>query len=70
MIRKRVISFKQLPTHLPTQPTCVGYLMMEHFHVGQLGWGIFISLFSVYWIICIISMCTEDKIELNIGIPK
>jgi hypothetical protein len=38
---------------------------MYHFQVSGIWWGIFITLYSIYWIIAIVAKWNEESIDLN-----
>jgi len=63
MKKKTVIS--NLPARLPIQSTILYSFLLYYFKVDSLYWGIFITLYSLLWIVVIIAKCYEERIDLD-----
>lgn len=53
------------PVKLPFQSTILYTFLLYHFQVSGIWWGIFITLYSIYWIIVIVVKWNEESIDLN-----
>jgi hypothetical protein len=56
---------KNLPIRLPFQSTILYSFLLYHFHANGLIWGIFITLFVIYWILAIIVKLSEDGVVFD-----
>lgn len=56
---------KNLPIRLPFQSTILYSFLLYHFHVNGLIWGIFISLYVIYWVLAIAVKLTENGVEFD-----
>jgi hypothetical protein len=61
----KVISHKNLPTRLPIWTTVTAGLLLDRFSSPDWVWGIVGTLFVIVWIVCIISIRTQDHVELK-----
>jgi len=53
------------PVKFPIQSTILYTFLLYHFQVSGIWWGIFIALYSIYWIIVIVAKWNEVSIDLN-----
>lgn len=63
-MKKRTV-LANFPIRLPFQSTVLYTFLLYYFNVGSLYWGIFITLFSLYWILVIAVKWNEVKIDLD-----
>ena len=63
MKKRTVIS--NLPIKLPIQSTILYSFLLYYFKVDSLYCGIFITLYSILWIVAIIVKWNEEKIDLD-----
>lgn len=63
MKKKFVIT--NVPTRYPINSTILYSFLLYYFNVDSLYWGIFITLFSLYWILVFIVKLNEVNIDLN-----
>lgn len=64
MNSKKVISFKNLPTRLPTTFTLVMVLFIKVFAITGIWLGVIITILALYWIACIIAIGMERHIDV------
>ncbi len=50
---------------LPFQSTILYSFLLYYFQVSGIWWGIFITLFSIYWIVLIPIKKDEEGVDLN-----
>lgn len=62
---KKHIVIKNTPTKFPLQSTILYTFLLYYFQVNGVFWGIFITIYSIYWAIVIYIKLHEEKIELN-----
>lgn len=65
MKRDKVVSFKQLPSQLPTTGTAVWLLVLDRLHAPGWVWGVVITLLVLIWIIVIVMMIKKQQVELR-----
>ena len=53
------------PVKLPIQSTILYTFLLYHFQVSGIWWGVFITLYSLLWIIVIVAKWNEEKIDFN-----
>lgn len=63
-MKKRFV-ISNTPVKFPIQSTILYTFLLYHFKVSGIWWGIFITLYSIYWIIAIIAKWNEESIDLN-----
>ena len=63
-MKKRFV-ISNTPVKLPFQSTILYTFLLHHFQVSGIWWGIFITLYSIYWIIAIVAKWNEESIDLN-----
>lgn len=63
MKKRTVIS--NVPIKFPIQSTILYSFLLHYFKVDGLYWGIFISVFSIYWVGAIILKWNEEQINLE-----
>ena len=64
-MKKKVINPKYLPAKLPILSTAVWYLLLEHFKLGNLWWGITGTLMGLIWILCIYAVSVQKFIDID-----
>jgi len=62
---KKKLVITNVPTRYPINSTILYSFLLYYFNVDDLYWGIFITLFSIYWILVIIVKSNEVNIDLN-----
>jgi hypothetical protein len=67
MKKIKVISRVNLPVRLPVLSTAVAYLYLDNprYHIPGWGYGVVITLFSLLWILVIVTKCFEDRVDLR-----
>lgn len=68
MKKRTVIS--NTPIKLPLQSTILYTFLLWHFEVHPIWWGVFITLYGIYWIIVIVIKFNEILIDLDKDEPK
>ena len=63
-MKKRFV-ITNTPVRLPIQSTILYTFLLYHFQVSGIWWGVFITLYSLFWIIIIVAKWNEEKIDLN-----
>ena len=63
MKKKLVITNVHTLYHINS--TILYSFLLYYFNVDELYWGIFITLFSIYWILVIVVKSNEVSIDLN-----
>jgi predicted membrane protein len=63
-MKKRFV-IANTPVKLPIQSTILYTFLLHHFQVSGIWWGVFITLFSLLWIIVIVAKWNEEKIDFN-----
>ena len=62
---KKKLVITNVPTRYPINSTILYSFLLYYFNVDDLYWGIFITLFSIYWILVFIVKFNEVNIDLN-----
>ena len=62
---KKKLVITNVPTRYPINSTILYSFLLYYFNVDGLYWGIFITLFSIYWILVIVVKSNEVNIDLN-----
>mgnify|MGYP000853028413 CR=1 FL=1 len=63
-MKKRFV-ISNTPVKFPIQSTILYTFLLYHFQGSGIWWGIFITLYSLYWIIAIVAKWNEESIDLN-----
>lgn len=63
-MKKRFV-ISNTPVKFPFQSTILYTFLLYHFQVSGIWWGIFITLYSIYWIIAIVAKWNEESVDLN-----
>lgn len=63
MKKRKVI--RNIPARVPVANTILYSFLLYYFKVSQLWVGIFIAVYSIYWIICILLVFTEDRVDIT-----
>lgn len=63
MKKKTVLA--NFPVRLPVQSTILYTFLLHYFNVDSMYWGIFITLYSLYWILIIAVKWSEERIDLD-----
>jgi hypothetical protein len=63
-MKKRFV-ISNTPVKFPFQSTILYPFLLYHFQVSGIWWGIFITLYLLYWIIAIVAKWNEVSIDLN-----
>jgi len=63
-MKKRFV-ITNLPIRLPFQSTIMWSFLLHYFNVDNLYWGIFITFYSILWIVAIAIKFNEIKVDLN-----
>ena len=56
---------KNSPIRLPFQSTILYSFLLYYFHVNGLIWGIFITLYAIYWILALIIQFSEVGVDFD-----
>lgn len=67
---KKHFVITNFPVKLPVQSTILYSFLLYYFKVDNIWWGIFITLYSIFWIIIIVMKCTEKRIDLTDTLGK
>lgn len=62
MKKRKVIT--NIPIKLPLQSTILYSFLLYYFEADRLWWGVFITCYSIIWIVAIISLFNQEKIDL------
>ena len=62
---RKIYVIKNQPTKLPVVGTVLYAFLMDYYNASGFWWGVFIVCFSIIWIICIIALFKEEKIDLD-----
>ncbi len=62
MIPKYVV--KNVPTKLPITSTVLYSFLLYYFNVDNIWWGIFITLYSIYWIVSVYAIIKQEGIDV------
>jgi hypothetical protein len=62
---KKVFVIANTPVKLPIQSTILYTFLLYHFQVSGIWWGVFITLYSLLWIIVIVAKWNEEQIDFN-----
>lgn len=52
------------PAKLPIHSTLSYSFLMYYFNVHGIWLGVFITLFSIYWIICMVEIWHQDRVDI------
>lgn len=63
MKKKMVIT--NIPVRLPIQSTILYSFLLYYFHASGLIWGIFGTLYLIFWILVLITKFSEERINLD-----
>lgn len=63
---KKVIHRTDLPVRLPINSTILYTFLLYYFNVQPFIWGVFITIFTLYWILCIIGLVIQDQKKIFI----
>ena len=63
-MKKRFV-ISNLPIKLPFQSTILYAFLLHYFNANGVIWGVFITLYSIFWIGVIMAKWNEVKIDLN-----
>ena len=63
MKKRTVIS--NVPTRLPVQSTILYSFLLWHFNINPIWWGVFITLYSILWVVVLIAKFNEKRIDLD-----
>lgn len=61
---KKHIAIKNQPIKLPFLSTAFYTFLMHYFQAPGWAWGVFITLFAILWIIAIVLLWNQEKIDL------
>jgi hypothetical protein len=59
-MKKKYIKRSSLSHGLPLWQTITMYLLLDKLQVSDLAWGIWIALFGIAWIACIVGIWTQQ----------
>lgn len=62
MKKRKVIT--NIPVRLPIHSTMLYSFLLYYFEADRLFWGIFITCYSLIWLVVIISFFNQEKIDL------
>lgn len=61
---KKVLANNNLPTSLPIWSTITCWLALEHWNAPQWLYGALGLFFLIAWVVCIVGVVTEEKVDL------
>ena len=53
------------PARLPINSTILYAFLLHYFNAGGIWWGIFITVFLIYWTLVIVAKFNEQAVDLN-----
>jgi len=62
-MKKRIV-ITNVPIKLPFNSTILYTFLLWYFKVDNLWWGIFISIFIIYWIICLFGFFNQKGVDM------
>ena len=62
MKKRKVIS--NVPSKFPITSTVLYSFLLHYFNVDNIWWGIFITLYSIYWILALYLVFTQERVDL------
>lgn len=62
---KKHFVIANVPTRLPMQSTVLYSFLLHYFNASGVLWGVFITLFTILWIIAIADKYNEIRVDLN-----
>ncbi len=62
MQNRKVLDSKYLPKRLPITFTMVNIAFGKIFFYPSWPWGAVIAILSIFWILCIVALATEDEV--------
>ena len=63
-MKKRYV-IQNTPIKFPFVSTVLYSFLLYYFEVNPILWGVFITLYSIYWIICIMAKINEVSVDLT-----
>jgi hypothetical protein len=63
-MKKRVISYKNLPSRIPVYQAMVAYLMMDKFNAAGWVWGVVGTIFTIVIISSIIGLFNQIEVDV------
>ena len=63
MKKRTVIS--NFPMKMPLNSTILYSFLLYYFNVDNIWWGIFITLYSILWIVFFVAKYNEESIDLD-----
>lgn len=64
MIRRKVVSWKSMPSRLPINMSVVVWLVLDRLKPPGWVWGACGAVLLIVWVASIISMCREEGTEI------
>ncbi|MFL9904628.1 hypothetical protein PQR71_41960 [Paraburkholderia fungorum] len=64
MKKIKVIKMKNLPARFPIIATIVWWMLLDHFHVPPVAWGVFYTLAGLIWIISIAAVFMQESVDV------
>lgn len=61
---KKVLAYNNLPTRLPLWPTITSWLALEHWSAAEWLYGVVGVFFLFSWIVSIVSIIKETRVDL------
>jgi len=68
-MKKRTV-LKNQPVRLPILSTIVIAHLLDYYKVDGIYWGIFITLYSIYWIVAIAVKWNDKYVDLDDYLKK
>ena len=63
-MKRKVIAYKNLPAKLPLTQTLLVLLILDKYNAPQWVWGVVITIYSLLWILSIVSIANEKLYDL------
>lgn len=67
MKQKTVIDSNNLPSELPYSSTLLGWMALDHWHAPSWGYGAYVGVMAIIWILLIANKFSEKYIDLRTG---
>ena len=63
-MKRKVVSYKSLPAHIPLLSTAVIYLFLDKFHAPEWLWASVGTLWAIFFITCTVVVFAQESVDL------
>ena len=63
----KTIDRKNLSPTAPVMPTITWWLLLDRIGVGDVAWGVFYTLFGIFWAASIYALYTSEPVDIFKG---